>query len=91
VADPRIDLRQEILIRAKQRFIKTLSADEQAAIEAATGELGNKPDAVKLGWLRMRTREGWTKQRFTVTLGRAFEKLRSMVDAESKGDRLAEE
>jgi hypothetical protein len=35
---------------------------------------------VKLGWLRMRTKESWTKQRYTVTVGRAFAKLRQMVD-----------
>jgi hypothetical protein len=50
-------------------------------VEAAIGEMGNKSDAVKLGWLRMRTKESWTKQRYTITVGRAFEKLRKMVEA----------
>jgi len=84
----KVDLRQELLSRAKRHFIEALSADERAAIDASTGELGNKPEAVRLGWLRMRTKEGWTKQRYAVTLGRAFEKLRSMVEAKSKDDQL---
>ena len=56
-----------------------LTADERAAIEAATGEMGNKPDAVKLGWLKMRTKEAWTTQRYTLTVGRALEKLRRLA------------
>jgi hypothetical protein len=75
-----IDLRKELLGRVKREFIEALDRDEQFAVEAATGDLGNKPDAVKLGWLKMRTKESWTKQRYTVTVGRAFEKLRRMVD-----------
>jgi hypothetical protein len=81
-----IDLRKELLGRVKREFIEALDRDEQAAVEAATGDLGNKPDAVKLGWLKMRTKESWTKQRYTVTVGRAFEKLRRMVERhESNG------
>ena len=80
MVDPKIDLRKELLGRVKREFIDTLERDEQAAVEAATGEMGNKPDAVKLGWLRMRTKDGWTKQRYTVTVRRAFEKLRRMVE-----------
>ena len=50
--------------------------------------MGNKPDAVKLGWLRMRTKDSWTKQRYTVTVRRAFEKLRRMVEEhEARSDR----
>jgi len=60
-----------------------LSADtnteERAIIEVSTGEMGNKPDAVKLGWLKMRTKETWTKQRYTKALGRTMEKLREAV------------
>lgn len=82
----KIDLRKELLGRVKREFIEALDRDEQAAVEAATGEMGNKPDAVKLGWLRMRTKEGWTKQRYTVTVGRAFEKLRRMVQDYEAGD-----
>jgi len=54
-------------------------------VEAATGEMGNKPDAVKLGWLRMRTKEPWTKQRYAVTVRRALMKLRRMVTEETGG------
>jgi hypothetical protein len=71
----------EVLGRVKREFVERLDRDEQAAVEAATGEMGNKPDAVKLGWLRMRTKEPWTKQRYAMTVGRAFEKLREMVAA----------
>lgn len=65
--------------RVKREFIEALDRDEQAAIEAATGEMGNKADAVKLGWLRMRTKESWTKQRYTLTVGRALDKLQRMM------------
>lgn len=80
-----IDLRKEWFGGVKREFLDALDRDERAAVEAATGEMGNKPDAVKLGWLRMRTKESWTKQRYTVTVGRALEKLRRMVtDRESE-------
>ena len=72
-------MRRELLGRVKREFLEKLDRDEQAAVEAATGEMGNKPDAVKLGWLRMRTKETWTKQRYAATVGRALEKLRKMV------------
>ena len=82
-----IDLQRELLSRVKREFIAALDVDEQAAVEAATGEMGNKPDAVKLGWLKMRTKEAWTKQRYTITVGRALEKLRKMVEASAnRGD-----
>ncbi len=80
MTDLRIDLRAELLGRVKRELIDLLSPDERAVIEAATGEMGNKPDAVKLGWLKMRTKESWTKQRYTSTIGRALAKLRAMVD-----------
>lgn len=63
----------------RPEVLAALSPDERAAIEAATGAMGNKPDAVKLGWLRMRTKEAWTKQRYTSTVGRALAKLRQMA------------
>jgi hypothetical protein len=75
-----IDLRPELLSRVKPELIKALDRDEQAVIEAAMGELGNKPDAVRLGWLKMRTKDAWTKQRYTMTVARALEKLRRMVE-----------
>ncbi|TMA72076.1 MAG: hypothetical protein E6J72_20815 [Deltaproteobacteria bacterium] len=88
MSEPKIDLRRELLGRVKREFIDALERDEQAAVEAATGEMGNKPDAVKLGWLRMRTKDSWTKQRYTVTVRRAFEKLRRMVEEhEARSDR----
>jgi hypothetical protein len=85
VSEPKIDLRRELLGRVKREFIDALERDEQAAVEAATGEMGNKPDAVKLGWLRMRTKDSWTKQRYTVTVRRALEKLSRMVEEHESG------
>lgn len=69
----------------RPELLAALSADERAAVEAATGDMGNKPDAVKLGWLKMRTKDPWTKQRYTSTVGRALEKLRQMA-SEQKTD-----
>ena len=89
--EPKIDLRRELLGRVKREFIDALDRDEQAAVEAATGEMGNKPDAVKLGWLRMRTKESWTKQRYTVTVGRALEKLRKMVETHDATERAGKD
>src|SRR5437763_16360489 len=63
-ASPRVDLRSEASGGVKRDLVEGLTPDERAAVEAATGELGNKPDAVKLGWLKMRTNESWTKQRY---------------------------
>ncbi len=79
MSDVRFELRPEFRDLARRALVEHLSADERAAIEAATGDLGNKPDAVKLGWLKMRTKESWTRQRYTLTVGRALEKLRAMV------------
>jgi len=76
------DLQREILGSLKGEFVARLAPEERAAVEAATGEMGNKPDAVRLGWLRMRTKEPWTKQRYTMTVRRALAKLREMVVAE---------
>lgn len=72
-------LQWDALRHTRRDLIERLDRDEQAVIEAAIGDMGNKPDAVKLGWLRMRTKEPWTKQRYTVTVKRAFEKLRQML------------
>jgi len=80
-----LELKGDAHGRFKRDLVERLDRDEQAAVEAATGEMGNKPEAVKLGWLRMRTGEAWTKQRYTVTVGRAFEKLREMVAADEAG------
>lgn len=82
MSDLRIDFSRELVGGLKRELVARLDPDERAAVEAATGEMGNKPDAVKLGWLRMRTKEPWTKQRYAVTVRRALTKLREMVAAE---------
>jgi hypothetical protein len=82
-----VDLGRELWSRVRPDYIAALDRDEQAVIEAATGEMGNRADAVKLGWLKMRTKETWTKQRYTVTVRRALDKLRAMVDAGELGRR----
>lgn len=83
VSDLRTALGRELLVGLKRDLVSRLDPDERAVVEAATGEMGNKLDAVRLGWLRMRTKEPWTKQRYAVTVRRALTKLREMVEAES--------
>jgi len=78
-----IDLKSGFLQNLKREVLARLSAEERAIIEVSTGEMGNKPDAVKLGWLKMRTKETWTKQRYLKALDRTMEKLREAVTAES--------
>lgn len=78
-----IDLKAGFLQSIKREVLATLTAEELAVIEVSTGEMGNKPDAVKLGWLKMRTKESWTKQRYTKALNRTIEKLREAVAAEA--------
>jgi hypothetical protein len=82
VSDRGFDLQREVLGSLQSAFVARLAPDERAAVEAATGELGNKPEAVRLGWLRMRTKEPWTKQRYALTVRRALLKLQEMVAAE---------
>ena len=60
-----IDLKAGFLQNLKREVLDSLNVEERAIIEVSTGEMGNKPDAVKLGWLKMRTKETWTKQRYT--------------------------
>ena len=74
-----IDLKSGFLQNLKREVLDSLNTEERAIIEVSTGEMGNKPDAVKLGWLKMRTKETWTKQRYTKALGRTMEKLRAAV------------
>ena len=74
-----IDLKSGFLQNLKREVLDALNTEERAIIEVSTGEMGNKPDAVKLGWLKMRTKETWTKQRYTKALGRTMEKLREAV------------
>lgn len=78
-----IDLKAGFLQSLKREVLATLDAEERAVIEVSTGELGNKPDAVKLGWLKMRTKETWTKQRYVRTLQRTMKKLRDELAAQS--------
>ncbi len=78
-----LDLKAGFLQSLKRELLDKLTAEERAVIEVSTGEMGNKPDAVKLGWLKMRTKEGWTKQRYVKALNRTMKKLRAAVEAES--------
>ena len=82
-----IDLKSGFLQNLKREVLDSLNTEERAIIEVSTGEMGNKPDAVKLGWLKMRTKETWTKQRYTKALGRTMEKLREAVAAAEKNKR----
>jgi hypothetical protein len=76
-----IDLKAGFLQSLKREVLATLSPEERAVIEVSTGEMGNKPDAVKLGWLKMRTKETWTKQRYTRALAAVMKKLRDELAA----------
>jgi hypothetical protein len=78
-----IDLKGGFLQSLKRDVLAQLTTEERAIIEVSTGEMGNKPDAVKLGWLRMRTKETWTKQRYMRALDRVMQRLRELVAAES--------
>jgi hypothetical protein len=78
-----IDLKGGFLQSLKRDVIAQLTPEERAIIEVSTGEMGNKPDAVKLGWLKMRTKETWTKQRYLRALDRVMKRLKDLVAAES--------
>jgi hypothetical protein len=78
-----IDLKSGFLQSLKPQVLATLSPQERALIEVSTGEMGNKPDAVKLGWLKMRTKETWSKQRYTRALNQVMKKLRSELEAQA--------
>ena len=79
-----VDLKGGFLQSLKREVLSVLDQEERAVIETSTGELGNKPDAVKLGWLRMRTKQDWTKQRYVKTLNHAIEKLRKAAEQATK-------
>ncbi len=83
-----IDLKAGFLQNLKREVLATLTPEERAIIEVSTGEMGNKPDAVKLGWLKMRTKETWTKQRYLKALDRTMKKLRDEVAAQSSKKEL---
>jgi hypothetical protein len=78
-----IDLKAGFLQNLKREMLATLTPVERAIIEVSTGEMGNKPDAVKLGWLKMRTKEPWTKQQYTRALADVMKKLRAELEAQS--------
>jgi hypothetical protein len=74
-----IDLKAGFLQNLKREVLATLTHEERAVIEVSTGEMGNKPDAVKLGWLKMRTKETWTKARYNRALAATMKKLRAAL------------
>jgi hypothetical protein len=78
-----MDLKQSFLEQMKSEHLRMLSPEEKAVIEVSTGELGNKPDAVKLGWLKMRTGDSWTKQRYQRALKIVLERLAKAVASDS--------
>jgi hypothetical protein len=73
------DLKSGFLQNLKREVLNQLTPEERAVIEVSTGEMGNKPDAVKLGWLKMRTGEVWTKADYTRALKKTMEKLKAAV------------
>jgi hypothetical protein len=77
----KIDLKQGFLDQLKAEYLRALGPEERAVIEVSTGEMGNKPDAVKLGWLKMRTGEAWTKQRYQRALKNVLDKLAKLVSS----------
>jgi hypothetical protein len=78
-----IDLKAGFLQNLKREVLASLNPVERAIIEVSTGEMGNKPDAVKLGWLKMRTKEPWTKQQYMRALDGVMKKLRAELEAQS--------
>src|SRR5215471_10437208 len=81
-----LDLKAGFLQTLKREVLAILTPEERAVIEVSTGEMGNKPDAVKLGWLKMRTKEPWTKQQYLKALDRTMKKLREAVAEAEKKD-----
>lgn len=78
-----LDLKAGFLQTLKREVLATLTPEERAVIEVSTGEMGNKPDAVKLGWLKMRTKETWTKRRYTRALTQVMAKLRAELETQA--------
>jgi hypothetical protein len=78
-----IDLKAGFLQELKREVLATLTPEERAIIEVSTGDMGNKPDAVKLGWLKMRTKTEWTKPHYTRALTALMKKLRTELEAQS--------
>jgi hypothetical protein len=72
-----MEVELDLASRLMPDLVARVGLDDRAAVEAATGELGSKPDALKLAWLQMRTKEEpRTKQRFSGAVARALAKLR---------------
>ncbi len=84
-----VDLKAGFLQSLKREVLAALNSEERAVIEVSTGDMGNKPDAVKLGWLKMRTGEIWTKPRYTRALKKTIEKLKDAVAREGGAQRLS--
>ena len=80
----KLELKKGFLDQLKAETLRGLTPEERAVIEVSTGEMGNKPDAVKLGWLKMRTGEAWTNQRYQRALKNVLEKLAKIVAAGSR-------
>jgi hypothetical protein len=78
-----LDLKVGFLQQLKPQVLASLTAQERAVIEVSTGEIGNKADAIKLGWLKMRTKESWSKQRYTKALAQVMKKLRDELAAQA--------
>src|ERR1700678_3722555 len=78
-----IDLKAGFLQNLKREVLAQLTPEERAVIEVSTGEMGNKPDAVKLGWLKMRTKESWTKQQYLRALDALMKKLKAELEAQA--------
>ncbi len=78
-----LDLKAGFLQMLKREVLATLTPKERAVIEVSTGEMGNKPDAVRLGWLKMRTKDTWTKQRYTRALTQVMKKLHAGLEAQA--------
>jgi hypothetical protein len=76
----KIDLKHGFLDELKGEALRALGPEDRAVIEVSTGEMGNKPDAVKLGWLMMRTGNPWTKQRYQRALKQVLYKLAKVAD-----------
>jgi hypothetical protein len=74
-----IDLKAGFLQSLKREVLAGLTPEQRAVIEVSTGEMGNKPDAVKLGWLKLRTKETWTKQRYQRALKATMAALSAAV------------
>jgi hypothetical protein len=72
-----VSLAPDPTARRKPETLAGLSANERAAVEAAKGDLGNKPNAVKLGGCGCERTSRGRKPRYTVTVARALDKIRT--------------